>query len=125
MFRADQSQVALGGVSAVLRGLQLPLESADPCHALLGHAFLLLQLPLVDAHLLARLVQGFLQQRDVLRVLLHLYHHLLDVALLLAKDLNSLGVSALLLVQFQLQIANLRKDWALLQKVERFTHCLM
>lgn len=108
VFRADQAQVAFGGVGAVLRGLELPLESADPGHALLGHAFLFLELPLVDAHLLASLVEGFLQQRNVLRVFLDLDHHLLDVALLLAEDLHGLGVSALLLVHFQFKIADLR-----------------
>lgn len=107
VFCADQSQIALSGVGSVFSGLQLPLESADPGHALLGHALLLLQLPLVDVHLLGRLVQRLLQQRDVLRVLLYLNHHLLDVALLLAEDLHGLGVSALLFVELEFQVANL------------------
>lgn len=107
VFRTDQSQIALGGVSAVFRGFQFSLESANPGYALLGHALLLLKLPLVDAHFLGCLVQGFLQQRDVLCVLLDLDHHLLDVTLFLAQDLHGFSVSALLFVQFQFQIANL------------------
>lgn len=60
VFCADQSQVALSGISTIFSSLQFPLESADPGHALLGHAFLFLQLSLVDVHFLARLVQRFL-----------------------------------------------------------------
>lgn len=107
---ADQGQVALSRVGAILRGLELPLEPADPGDALLRHAFLFLQLPLVDADLLAGLVERLLQQGDVLRVFLHLDHHLLDVALLLAQNLHGLGVSALLFVQFKLQVTNLRGE---------------
>ncbi|OAD55982.1 hypothetical protein WN48_04104 [Eufriesea mexicana] len=107
VFCADQSQVALSGVGSVFSSLQFPLESADPGHALLGHALLLLQLPLVDAHFLRRLIERLLQQRDVLRVLLYLDHHLLDVALLLTEDLHGLRVSALLFVELEFQIADL------------------
>jgi len=57
VFSTDQTQVAFGRIGAILRGLEFPLESADPGDALLGHAFLLLQLPLVDADLLSSLVE--------------------------------------------------------------------
>lgn len=65
----------------------------------------LLQLSLVDGHLLVDLVQCLLQQGDVLLVLLTLDHELLDGALLLAQDLDCLGVLALLLVQLKLQVS--------------------
>lgn len=38
---ADERQVALGDVGAVLSGFELALESSDPRHGLLGHALLL------------------------------------------------------------------------------------
>lgn len=95
----DEREIGLGGVSPVLCGLKLALEAAHPRHALLGHAFLLLDLALVDADLLDGLVQGLLEQGDVLAVLFHLDHHLLDVALLLAQDLHRLCVPALFLVE--------------------------
>lgn len=107
MFGADQAQVALGRIGTILRGLEFPLESADPGDTLLGHAFLFLQLPLVDADFLSGLVERFLQQGDVLRVLFNLDHHLLDVTLLLAQDLHGLGMSTLFFVQFEFQVANL------------------
>lgn len=107
VFRADKGQVALGCVGAILGRLQFSLESAHPGYALLGHALLLLQLPLVDVDLLRRLVESLLQQSNVLRVLLDLDHHFLDVALLLAQDLHRFRVSALLLVQLELEIADL------------------
>lgn len=107
VFGADQAQIALGRVGAILSGLEFPLESADPADALLGHALLLLQLSLVDADLLRGLVVRFLQQSDILRVLFHLDHHFLDVALLLAQDLHGLSVSAFLFVQFEFQVTNL------------------
>lgn len=107
MFSAYQAQIALRRVGAVLRGLEFSLESADSGDALLGHAFLLLQLPLVDANLLGGFVKAFLQQNDVLRVLFNLNHYLLNVALLLTQYLYSLSVSALFLVQLEFQVANL------------------
>lgn len=110
VFGADQGQVALSRVGAILRGLELPLESTDSGDALLRHALLFLQLSLVDGDLLVGLVEALLQQGDVLRVLLHLDHHLLDVAFLLAQDLHGLGMSALLFVQLELQVANLRRE---------------
>jgi len=60
VFGADQGQVALGGIGAIFRGLELSLESANPCDALLGHALLLLQLPLVNVDLLTGLIERFL-----------------------------------------------------------------
>lgn len=107
VFRADQSQIALSSIGTVFGGFQFSLESANPGHALLGHAFLFLQLPLVDAHFLVRFVQGLLQQRDILRVLFNLDHHFLDITFLLAEDFHGFGVSAFLLVQFELKVANL------------------
>ena len=100
VFCTDQSQIALGRVGSVFSSFQFSLESADSGHALLGHALLLLQLPLVEIHFLGRFVQRFLQQCDILRILLNLDHHLLDVALFLAKNLHGFGVSALLFVEF-------------------------
>ncbi|KYN07383.1 hypothetical protein ALC62_01585, partial [Cyphomyrmex costatus] len=103
VFGADQAQIALCRVGAILRGLEFSLESADPGDALLGHAFLLLQLSLVDADFLGGFVKRFLQQRDVLRVLFNLNHYLLDVALLLTKYLYSLSVSTFFFVQLEFQ----------------------
>lgn len=40
MLGADQGQIALGTVGAVLGGFQLALESSYPGHALLGHTLL-------------------------------------------------------------------------------------
>jgi len=60
MFGAYQTQIAFRRVGAILRGLEFSLESTDPGDALMGHAFLLLQLSLVDADLLAGFVKRFL-----------------------------------------------------------------
>lgn len=61
VFGAYQAQIALRRIGTIFRSLEFSLESADPGDALLGHAFLLLQLPLVDADLLAGFVERFLQ----------------------------------------------------------------
>lgn len=103
---ADQIQIGFGNIGTILGSLQLTLETADACGCLLGDALLLGQLASVDVDLGIALVQRILQQNDILLVLLALYDHLLDGALLLAQDLDGLGVTALLLLQLQLQIAN-------------------
>ena len=111
VFGADQAQIALCRVGAILRGLEFSLESADPGDALLRHAFLLLQLSLVDAYFLGCFVKWFLQQSDVLRILFNLNHYLLNVTLLLTKYLYSLSVSAFFFIQLEFQITNLCKNY--------------
>lgn len=111
VFGADHGQIALCRVSAILRGLEFSLESTDSSNALLGHAFLFLQLSLVDADFLGCFVKWFLQQSDVLRVLFNLNHYLLNIALLLTKYLYSLSVSAFFFVQLEFQVANLCKNY--------------
>lgn len=100
VFCTDQSQIALSRVSSVFSSFQFSLESANPGYTLLGHALLLLQLPLVEIHFLGRFVQRFLQQRNIFRIFFNLDHHLLDITFFLAKNLHGFGVSALLFVEF-------------------------
>lgn len=106
MLGADDVQAGLGGVGAILGSLQLALEAAHTGGGLLGDTLLLGQLAAVDVDLGSGLVQRVLQQDEVLLVLLALHQHLLDGALLLAQNLDGLGVAALLLLQLQLQIAD-------------------
>jgi len=103
---ADDVQAGLGRIGTVLGSLQLALEAAHTGGGLLGNTLLLGQLAAVDVDLGSGLVQRILQQDDVLLVLLALDDNLLDGALLLAQDLDGLGVAALLLLQLQLQIAD-------------------
>jgi len=103
---ADDVQAGLGRIGTVLGSLQLALEAAHTGGGLLGNTLLLGQLAAVDVDLGSGLVQRILQQDDVLLVLLALDDDLLDGALLLAQDLDGLGVAALLLLQLQLQIAD-------------------
>lgn len=63
-----------------------------------GLFYLFLQLSLVNVDLLSGLLQGVLEQNNVLLVLLALDHNLLERALLLAEDLDGFRVSPLLLV---------------------------
>lgn len=65
---------------------------------------------LVDVDLLVGLVEGLLQDGDVLVVLLALQHQLLDVALLLPQDLDGLLVTSLLLIQPKFQFVNLEES---------------
>jgi hypothetical protein len=65
------------------------------------------ELSLVQADLDVDLVVRLLEQRDGLLVLLALHDDFLDGALLLAQDLDGLGVTPLLLVKFQLNVADL------------------
>lgn len=106
MLGADEVQVGLGDIGTVLGSLQFALETTHTGGGLLGDALLLGQLATVDVDLGSGLVQGILQQDDVLLVLLALDHHLLDGALLLAQDLDGLGVAALLLLQLQFQVTD-------------------
>jgi hypothetical protein len=66
--------------------------------------YLFLQLPLINVGLLGALLQRVLEENNVLLVLLALNHDFLDLAFLLAEDLDGLSVSPLLLVQLQLQV---------------------
>jgi hypothetical protein len=66
------------------------------------------KLSLVEADLDVNLVVCLLEQRDGLLVLLGLHDDFLDGALLLAQDLDGLGVTPLLLVTFQLNVADLQ-----------------
>lgn len=61
---------------------------------------LFVQLPLVDVDFLGGLLQGVLEEGDVLLVFLALNDDLLEGALLLAEDLDGFRVPPLLLVQF-------------------------
>lgn len=106
MLGADQVQVGLSNIGTILGSLQFALETTHTSGGLLGETLLLGHLASVDVDLGSGLVQGILQQDDVLLILLALYHHLLDGALLLAQDLDGLGVAALLLLQLQFQITN-------------------
>lgn len=60
VFGTNQGQIAFSGIGTVLGCFEFPLESADPGYTLLGHALLLLELSLIDADFLIRLVQRFL-----------------------------------------------------------------
>lgn len=57
-------------------------------------------------HLLGGLFERVLEQNNVLLVLLALDHDLLELALLLAEDLDGLSVPPLLLIQFQFHVLN-------------------
>jgi len=107
MFGAYQAQIAFRRVGAILCGLEFSLESADPGDTLLGHAFLLLQLSLVDADFLASFVKRFLQQGDVFRILFNLNHYFLNITLLLTQYFYSLSMSTFFFVQLKFQITNL------------------
>lgn len=67
-------------------------------------AYLFCQLPLVDVDFLGCLLQGVLEKHDVLLVFLALDNDFLQLALLLAQDLDGFGVPPLLLIQFQFHI---------------------
>lgn len=69
-------------------------------------AYLLVELTLVDVDLLRGLLEGLLQQDNVLLVFLALQSDFLDDALLFPQNLDGLGVTALLLVQFDFHIAD-------------------
>jgi len=103
---ADQIQVGFGNIGTILGSLQFALETTDTGGGLLGEALLLGQLASVDVDLGSGLVQRILQQNDILLILLTLYDHLLDGTLLLAQDLDGLGMTTLLLLQLQFQITN-------------------
>jgi hypothetical protein len=75
-------------------------------------SYLFLQLSLEHGHLAVGLLERFVQQGDVLLVLLALDHDLLDGALLLAQDLDGLGVAPLLLVELDLHVAHARLQLA-------------
>ena len=66
----------------------------------------------VHIYLLRLLVECLLEHEDVLLVLLHLDHQLLDVALLLAVEARGLGVATLLGVQLQFEVTQLFRDRA-------------
>lgn len=55
---------------------------------------------------LVGLLEGFLQQDDVLLVLFALDHDFFDGAFLLAQDLDGLGVTALLLIKFAFHVTD-------------------
>lgn len=69
-------------------------------------------MPLVDVDLLDCLFQRVLEQDDVLLVLLALDHNLLELAFLLAEDLDGLSVPPLLLVHFQFHVLNTGFEFA-------------
>lgn len=100
----DHGQVALSHIGAVFGGLEFALEAAHFGDALLRALFLFNQLALVGGNLLVGLLQGVLQQLNVLLVLLDLDVHFLDGAFLLAQDLDGLGVSHPLALQFGLDV---------------------
>lgn len=69
-------------------------------------SYLFLKLSFVNGSFLGALVEGVLEEGDVLLVFLTLNDHFLDGALLLPQDLDSFGVPPLFLVQFQLKITH-------------------
>lgn len=66
---------------------------------------LFLKLSLVDADFGVNLVEGFLKKSNILLVLLALDHDLLDLAFLLAHDLDGLSMTSLLLIELEFHIA--------------------
>lgn len=101
----DHGQVALSTIGTVLSGLEFALEATHLGDALLRALFLFNQLALVGGNLLVGLLQGVLEQLNVLLVLLDLDVHLLDGAFLLAQDLDGLRVSIPLAFQLGFDVA--------------------